>query len=541
VYLFFEGCVKTFRGKKPNILIAIADDWSWPHAGAYGCQFVNTPNFDRVAREGVLFTHAYCPAPQCGPCRGSLLTGRNIWQNDEAGTHSSYFPKKFTVFTGLLDDAGYFVGFTRKGLNPGNWEDQGWEHNPVGKDFTRNELQPPTEDIKDNDYAADFEDFLKERPKDKPFFFWYGSSEPHRSYEKGSGLKRGKKLEDVVVPSFLPDDKVIRSDLLDYAVEVEWFDKQLGKILKKLEDIGELDNTIIVVTSDNGMPFPRAKANLYEYGTHMPLAINWVDKVKGGRVVDDFVSFIDFAPTFLEAAGLPLPPEVTGRSFMYILNSRKSGWIDPSRNRVYVGRERHTHARPDNLGYPARAIRTKDYLFILNLKTDRWPAGDPPYFHDVDDSPSREFLKKNKEEENIQKFYVLSYGKRPNEELYLVEEDPGCINNLADDPDYNMIKKELQSDLLRTLKEQGDPRVLGYGVIFESYPRFAGMRSEKFSGFAERGKYNPEYVVKAYKAMRGLGMSDEEILSHFSAKDEVMEILMETKTIQTMPYRDKIE
>ena len=496
-----SSCSMNFQKKKPNILFAISDDQSWIHTGISGCKIVNTPAFDRIAKEGVLFNNAFCAAPQCSPNRASILTGRHIWQNEEAGTHGSNFPKKLQVFPDLLEDDGYVVGFTGKPWGPGNWEITGWKRNPAGNEYNKFKMKStPANGINRVDYATNFGDFLDQRPKDKPFCFWYGCKEPHRKYEKGTGLKAGKKLEDVNIPGFYPDAEEIRNDILDYAVEIDWFDEHLGEMLKKLEEIGELDNTIIVVTSDNGMPFPRAKANNYEYGIHMPLAVRWGDKVKGGRVVNDLISFIDYAPTFLEAAGIYAPEEMTGKSFFNVLVSNEEGFVDSTRNRILTGRERHTHARPNNFAYPVRAIRTHDYLYIWNLKPDRWPAGDPTGsgdpdgYHDIDGSPTKTYLLENKDKKNVKKYFDLAVAKRPEEELYDIKKDPACTKNLADVNEFKTLAKKLRTELEQALTEQGDPRMLGYGDVIESYPRYSRMR--KFKGFKKRGEYNPEYQLK---------------------------------------------
>ncbi len=484
-----EGRDRKVSTQRPNILFAIADDWSWPHAGIYGDQTIETPNFDRVAQEGCLFTHAFGAAPQCSPCRAAILTGRNIWQLEEAGTHSSIFPEKFDVYPDLLESAGYYVGYTGKPWGPGSWELGGRKRNPAGVEFNEHRLNSiPASGINKRNYAKNFDTFLKSRPNDQPFCFWYGCHEPHRKYEKGSGLKAGKKLENVDVPPFLPDDPEIRSDILDYYLEIEWFDRQLGDMLRLLEEAGELDHTLVVVTSDNGMPFPRAKANLYDHGTHMPLAIRWPEKIPGGRTIDDTIGFIDFAPTFLEAAGLIPPPSMTGRSFLNELTSGKSGRIDSSRTFVVTGRERHSHARYDNWGYPARAIRTHDYLYIRNFKPDRWPAGAPEPYYDIDASPSKHFMQERIES----KLSVQAFGKRPAEELYDIRKDPGCLLNLIDRADCEDVKNKLKAQMETILTQQKDPRMLGQGDIFESYPRFGSMR-EPLGGFAKRGVYNPAY------------------------------------------------
>jgi len=293
----------------------------------------------------------------------------------------------------------------------------------------------------------------------------------------------------------MPDDEITRSDLLDYKLEIEWFDKQLNKILSILESIGELDNTLIVVTSDNGMPFPRAKANLYEAGTRVPLAVRWGNNIKSGRVVDDLVSFIDFAPTFLQAAGIEPVTEMYGKSILSILKSAKSGRIDPERTFVVSGKERHNQARPDNVGYPIRAIRTHDYLFIKNFKPERWPLGDPPYYfcHTKMNNPTKEFILKNKDKPQYQKYYEITYSKRNSEELYDLKNDPDCIDNLAVNPDFAVVKNELEQKLKQVLLEQRDPRMLDNGDIFESYPYYQKIY-QVFPGFKEYGKYNPKFM-----------------------------------------------
>ncbi|MCP4641521.1 MAG: sulfatase [bacterium] len=474
---------------RPNILFAIADDWSWPHAGAYGARGVSTPAFDRVAKEGCLFSNVFTAAPQCSPNRAATLTGRNIWQIAEAGTHGSIFPTTYPVFPDLLEQSGYHVGYTRKGWAPGDWKRGGWTRNPAGPAYGKRKLKEvPAKGIAKDDYVGNFEAFLEARPKGAPFSFWYGASEPHRVYEQGSGVEAGKSPNDVTVPGFLPDVPEIRSDILDYFIEIEWFDTQLAKMLTLLEANGELDNTIVVVTGDNGMPFPRAKANLYEYGTHVPFAVRWPTGAKGGRVVEDLVSFIDLGPTFLEAAGVTPPDTMTGRSFLGALTGANQG--KPARDFALTGRERHTHARFDNLGYPARAIRTSDYLYIRNMKPERWPAGDPDQYHDIDGSPSKSYILDHKEDQA--RFFEMAVGKRPAEELFHIKTDPECLNNLAQDPGNADVRKDLSDRLDALLTEQGDPRALGTGDIFESYPRVSHMRPE-LGGFAERGQYNPKY------------------------------------------------
>lgn len=479
--------------RRPNILFAIADDQSYPHIGAMGDKVVKTPSTDRVAGDGVLFRRAYSLSPGCAPSRAGLLTGRFPWQIEEAGTHASLFPRKLTVYPDLLKHHGYFPGLTGKGAGPCNFKEPGWPHNPAGPGFDRRREDVRSKSISANDYAGNFGDFLEARPKDTPFCFWYGCNEPHRGYDQGSGVKSGKRLEDVVVPPFLPDTPEIRSDILDYMLEIEHFDRHLGRMLSLLEKRGELENTLVVVTADNGMSFPGSKATMYDYGIHLPLAMMWKAQAKGGRVSDDLISFADFAPTFLEAAGVKVPSEMTGKSLVPLLRSGRSGVIEKTRDRIYSGRERHSHARFDNLGYPARAMRQGDYLYIWNMKPDRWAAGDPDLFADIDGGPTKDWMMAHRSETAVAPLFELGFGKRPEEQLFDVVKDPGCRNNLAQAATHGAIRKSMRADLEKALTAQKDPRMLGRGDIWESYARYSPMRAQ-LGGFAEQGKVNPKYL-----------------------------------------------
>lgn len=449
--------------KRPNIFFCISDDQSWLHAGAYDDKIVKTPNFDRIAKEGVLFTHSFCAAPSCTPSRAAVLTGQEIWRLGEGAILRGALSKnKYKVYTTLLEQAGYHVGFTGKGWAPGSTKAGDWgNQNPVGKQYNSKSSASILKGIAGLDYAENFKDFLNSRKDGQPFCFWFGPKEPHRDYDKGSGLKSGKKIKEVCVPRSLPDTAATRSDILDYYMEIEWYDKHLGQMLKLLEDKGELDNTLIVVTSDNGMPFPRAKANLYDLGVRMPLAVRWGKCVKGGRIVDDFVSHTDFAPTFLAAAGLQIPAEMTGRSLMDILLSNKKGRVDSQRNFVCTALERHSICRPEGVGYPARAIRDHRWLYIKNYESDRWPAGDPEKFGDCDNGPTKEYMIEHRSDFEVMPLFEKSFGKRSAEELYDIEKDPAQLNNIAEEPAFAETKKMLQQKLYEYQKKTNDPRAEG--------------------------------------------------------------------------------
>lgn len=445
-------------GNRPNILFAIADDAS--HMSAYGHRFLNTPNFDRVAKRGVLFNNSFTTNPKCAPSRASILTGRHTWQLEEACNHWNHFKKLWPVYTEVLEENGWFVGITGKGWGPGNWKDHGWKHNPAGKSWDTVKMkQPDNSHISPNNYTANFKAFLDNRPDDAPFCFWYGCFEPHRPYVIGEGLRAGKSLESAYVPPYWPDDPMVRCDILDYAREIEWFDDHLGAMLEELEKRGELENTLVIVTSDNGMPFPRVKGAMYEDDFRLPLAVCWPDRCPGGRISDDLVSFRDFAPTMLEAAGVRIPESFTGKSFLNILTSDKSGIVDPSRDRVLMGRERHDMGREGDLGYPVRCLRTQEWLYIWNCAPERWPAGNPETgYTDTDGSPTKSLIVM-RHESGDDAHWKYCFGMRPGEELYKVKEDPHCMNNLADDPAHAEIRKKLRETLLADLREQGDPRM----------------------------------------------------------------------------------
>ena len=435
---------------RPNILFMVSDDISWAHAGAYGDKVVKTPAFDRIAAEGVLFTNAFCSVSSCSPSRATILTGQNFWQLGEAANlRGTLHRDQFQVYPEILEKAGYHVGSHSKAWSPGSIEAGGWSHNPAGLE------------------AHGFEDFLKTLPEDKPFCFWQGSSDAHRPYEAGSGSKSGMKVEDVVVPPFFPDVPIVREDILDYYFEVQRFDQLVETNLKLLEKIGRVENTIVVVTSDNGMPFPRGKADMYDYSARMPLAISWPKGVPGGRVVHDFTNLIDMAPTFLEAAGLKLHPDMTGKSLLALLTSGKQGWVDSKRDATYYGREAHSVYRiSDNRrGYPSRAVRTKDFLYIRNFDPDRWPVGRE--FKDVDPSPTRTYMLEHKAE--IPRLYDLSFAKRPAEELYDLKKDPAQIVNVAAQAKYRSHKQALSARLKGYLKHTNDPRMGSDGDVFDNY------------------------------------------------------------------------
>jgi N-sulfoglucosamine sulfohydrolase len=446
---------------KPNIIILMSDNQSWNHLGCYGDPALSTPNIDKLAKEGIRFTHAYCSAPSCSPARASMLTGQDMWRLGEAANLWGSFPNKFKIYTEILENQGYLVGFEGKGWGPGNYEDGGWERNPAG------------------DRYNSFEEFYNNKEKGQPFCYWFSSRDPHRPYKVDGWQDPGIDISKIEVPPYLPDITEVKKDIGDYYAEIQNFDRDVGSYIQLLQEMGEIDNTLIIVCSDNGWQMPRGLANLYDFGTRIPLVISMPSKYKGGRVIDDFVSLNDFAPTFLELAGIPIPEEMNANSFLNILESEEEGYVDESRNFMVTGRERHAFVRKGGAGYGARAYRTRDFLYIRNYDHERWPAGDPPLYGDVDahmlhyPCPTKMYLLKNCDELRVKELFDLGFGKRPAEELYDLRSDPFQLNNVAYSEEYKEEKKTLSNKLTEYLKNSGDPRELGLEMKWINTPYYA--------------------------------------------------------------------
>jgi len=503
--------------KRPNILFAISDDQSFAHTSFAGASFIKTPAFDRVAKEGIYFSNCIAGSPGCAPSRSAIVTGRHHWQNEQSGQHASSWMKKHVPFVDLLEVNGYATGRTGKGVSPFRYardeNDSLWrstdaagiEHSNIRYEKNSAVDERTATGISPINYFENFKYFIENEKGDKPFFFWYGATEPHRDYELDSWKRNNKNLTDSEVPGFLPDSEIVRGDMLDYAVEIEWFDLHLQRMLTYLEEIGELENTIVMVTADNGMPFPRAKANGYDYGIHVPLAVRFPKNFPGGRVVDDMVGFIDIAPTILELTGVSseamLP--ISGKSILNLLKSKNQGVLDSSRKYAFAGRERHSSSRYLNWGYPVRTIRSEKFLLNWNMKPNRWPAGDPQRikpnsggellpifgidengkhhsdwaFTDIDAAPAKSFIIENRNYESIKPYFDWAHAKRPEYEFFDIQNDPFCLNNLSGKQEYAEIEKELKIELMEELKRSEDPRVVGPDKeIFDSYPRFSPIR-----------------------------------------------------------------
>ena len=509
--------------ERPNILFAFADDWGRQasiYAEIEGSGGLNdlakTPNFDKLAKRGVLFTNASVNAPSCTPCRSAILSGRNFWETGRGAIlQGAVWDEKIPTWPLLLQNSGYHLGFTYKVWSPGAPRDagiggqanafskaggkfNGFSQYVSGRTAKGIRISVAKEELY-REARGNFKSFLGARMAGQPFAYWFGPTNVHRKWTKGSGLKLwGIDPDDLKgkMPGFLPDVHAVRQDLADYLGEIAAFDAGLGLLIEELKKAGEYENTIIVVSGDHGPPgFPHGKCNLYDFGTRVCLAIAGPG-VTGGRVVDDFVCLPDLAPTFLEAGKVAVPEVMSAKSLWKVLRSQKKGQVDPSRDAVITGRERHVYSsRPGYLPYPQRAIRTKDFQFVINFKPDRWPLGDPylldtpkePDFSllenqtfvtlaDEDAGPTKAWIVTNRKDPKVKPFFEHAYGKRPREELYDVNRDPDQMKNLAQDPAYAKTVRKLRSRLMNYLSDHNDPRLEDGGKFFETSPMTDAFR-----------------------------------------------------------------
>lgn len=512
----FASVAPARAADRPNILFVFADDWG-RYASCYkgldGRPTINdviqTPNVDRVAREGVLFRNAFVNAPSCTPCRSSLLSGRYFFNTGRGAIlQGAVWDSAIPTFPLLLRDAGYHIGKSFKVWSPGTpadapfggqqyaYQKSGGACNRFSGEASKRVAQGMTIAAARDEILAqvrgNFDAFLADRKPGQPWHYFFGTTTTHRSWFKGTGKKLWGIEPDALkgkLPKFLPDVPEVREDVADYLGECQAVDAYIGALLERLAAAGELEKTVIVLSGDHGMPgVTRGKCNLYDHGTAVTLAIRWPGG-KPGRVLDDLVRLPDLMPTFLEIGGVPVPPNLYGKSLVPLLKSEKSGLVDTNRDWVISGRERHVgSARPGNLPYPMRSLRTPDFLYIRNFAPDRWPMGDPfsaatdapdlkdidattrAAFPDMDASPTKTWLIAHRNDTEWKAHFDLAFAKRPSEELYDIRKDPDQVKNVADDPAYAAIKTQLSQRLLKTLAEAQDPRVIGDGQTFEKPP-----------------------------------------------------------------------
>ena len=446
---------------RPNILLLLADNWAWPHAGIYGDKSVKTPTFDRIASEGALFTHAFCQVPSCSSARAVLLTGQASHRLEDAANLWGLFPEHVKTYPQLLRKSGYSTGYMVKGWGPGIYHgEKHTKRNPAGDKF------------------ESFDAFLDSVPDGTPFCFWFGSHDPHQPWNRGEEFRSDLDPAKVEVPPYVPDHPIVRQAITDYYAEIQRFDHECDEMLQVLRRRGYLSNTLVVMVGDNGWQMPRGLANVYDAGTRVPMAVHWPGHITGSKKIESFISFEDFAPTFLTSAGVDTPEEMTGQDFSPL--GTDDGSTQPQwRAMMFLERERHANVRAKHRSYPCRAVRTKEFLYVRNLFPELWPAGDPQEhwavgpFGDLDNTPIKALILENRQNPEMKLFFELGFAKRPGEELYDLRTDPHQIRNVASDLKYASVKQTLSSRVDNWMKQTDDPRAENTEYRdFDNYPYF---------------------------------------------------------------------
>ena len=392
----------------PNILVFVADDAGWRDFGAYGNDAIRTPHVDQLARSGLRIEKAFLTVAQCSPSRISILSGK---YPHATGAEDLFMPlpEGETLVSTHLREAGYFTGImAKRHLGAHGNEQFDWYDPASGKDFSA------------------FSDFLNQAQRmEEPFFIWIGFRDPHRDYQSDI-LETPHAPSGVVVPSYLADTLPTRRDLAHYYNEIARMDQNIGRMMEMLRRREMRENTLVVFLSDNGAPFPRAKATVYDAGIRTPLIFSWPAKIEARQVYEEsLVSVVDLAPTFLELAGAESPPEMQGRSLAGLLE-------DPASHpgRTYVFAERNWHGCDEHI----RAVRTERYKFILNEDYTALPLCTPS---DVTGSPSWFSLKRLQERGALTHAQTrLFEAPRASVELYDLQEDPGEFVNKAGQAAY---------------------------------------------------------------------------------------------------------
>lgn len=506
------------KPSRPHIVMAFADDWG-KYASIYGQHapggindHVSTPNFDQVATEGILFNNAFVSAPSCTPCRSSLLSGQHFWRCGRGSIlQGAIWDGSIASYPIELEKSGYRIGHTYKVWSPGSPADaphggaarkyqkhggrfNGFSQFAMSQTDREAAKQILLDEIRQN--VRSFLDSDQDQILDgeQPICYWLGPTNTHRKWIAGSGQTLWGINPDSLkgkLPPYLPDVPIVREDFADYLGEVMAFDAGLGVLIDELKRVGIYDHTLLVVSGDHGIPgVSRGKCNLYDLGTQVPLAIRWPEGIAGqSRVVDDLVSLPELAPTFLEAANVDRPTTMIAKSLFNILRSSESGLIDESRDAIFTGRERHVAAARNQFRpYPQRAIRTQEYLYIINFESDRWPMGTGPgfgtsqaempnflslqentfaAFGDLDASPTKAWIITHRTESPD--IFEFAVGQRPREELYNLNTDPHCMKNLAEEKKFVEVRTALHNRLILEMKSTGDPR-LTVPSPFESSP-----------------------------------------------------------------------
>lgn len=433
------------QAAKPNIVFVLSDDHSYPFVGCYDRPEMKTPHLDQFAAEGMKFHRMFTGAPQCVPSRATFLTGRSPVAC-RITRFSSPLPRDEITYPEILKkDAGYFVGVLGRSYH---LDGSGRSPEASSRVFEANRLQTFKERFDYVDATGQdtipqtMNEFFDQRPKDKPYYLWVNFSDPHHPWTTGENPPDPAKLE---VPGSLPDLPGVRTDLSRYEGEIEHMDGDFKRVLDIIRDRAGLENTLIIFTGDNGMAFPSGKGNLHDPGLNVPLLVWWPGVVKPGGDSRALISGEDVAPTCLEAAGLPVPARISGRSFLPLLKGED---FEP---RQYIFAERGPHGSAtfnenttaSGVDY-SRAVRSDRYKLIYNVTpshryTPVDSGGDPSW---------QDIVKAHEEKQLASEFETLWFtSPRAVYELYDLEKDPHELRNLAGQKDMQAVEQELKEAL----------------------------------------------------------------------------------------------
>jgi arylsulfatase A-like enzyme len=406
LFLFFN----TKADKKPNFVFIIADDVGWNDIGCYGNKVVKTPNIDKLAKEGIQFTNAFLTASSCSPSRCSIISGKYPHSNGAAELHTP-LPANEIPFPFLLKENNYYTAQAGK-----------WHLGPnVHRAF---DLYTDNNGYNNGNSGSDnWVPFLKDRPQDKPFFFWFASHDAHRPWG-ADDFHITHNPDEIEIPIYFADTPETRQDIASYYNEIARFDFFIGEVRKELERQGILDNTIIIVMSDNGRPFPRCKTRVYDSGMKTPFIVFWPKGIKDkGKISENLISAIDIAPTILELAGVKIPDEYQGKSFSTILKNPTAS----VRNVVFSEHNWHDYEAHE------RMARTKDFLYVLNSRPNLTNCGPA----DSKNSPTQHALNRVRDAGNLSPAQAdIFISPRPHEELYDIKNDELQLVNIASLPAY---------------------------------------------------------------------------------------------------------
>jgi N-sulfoglucosamine sulfohydrolase len=429
---------------RPNAIFFIADDVSWDDLGCYGNTAARTPNLDRLAANGLRFDEAFLTASSCSPSRSSIITSRYPHNNGRASELHQPIAAHLPWFPRLLKDAGYYTALVGKNHMSSDTPDPGQPPQPASFDLIDNGIAPGNKGG-----HATWVKTLQDRPKDKPFFFWFASLDAHRAWDADTDWNAGlygpkHRPEDVRVPPFLRDDPATREDLASYYNEITRFDHFVGEVVKELQAQGQLDDTLIFVAADNARAFPRAKTRLHDSGMKTYLIAHWPKAIaKPGSTCSSLVSTIDLAPTYLAAAGLPVPDTFQGVSLLPL-------FANPATTvRQHAFSEHNWH------DYEAhgRAVRSEGFLYIRNQRP-QYPWQGPA---DSVRSPSHTSLRAARDTRQLTPAQAdVFLAPRPAEELYRTAADPDQLLNLATDPNYTSVKSRLANLIDQWTEQTGD-------------------------------------------------------------------------------------